>query len=98
MKVLVFLLTLFLVFFLISSMSYQFKPIIKPELKKIDPELMELKSLESQEKVKVIVWLKYIPVVQESTTGGTHVPIPVIYGSTLETGQMLGVMSTLMSG
>jgi len=57
MKVLVFLLTLFLVFFLISSMSYQFKPIIKPELKKIDPELMELKSLESQEKVKVIVWL-----------------------------------------
>ena len=55
MRALIFLLTLFFVFFLISSLSYQYKPI--PELKKIHPELMELKSLKPQEKVKVIVWI-----------------------------------------
>ena len=57
MKVLFFLLTLLFVFSLISSLSYQYKPMIKPELKKIDHELMELKSLKPQEKVKVIVWI-----------------------------------------
>jgi serine protease AprX len=57
MKVLFFLLTLLFVFSLISSLSYQYKPVIKPELKKIDPELMELKSSKPQEKVKVIVWM-----------------------------------------
>jgi serine protease AprX len=57
MKLLVFLLTIFIVFFLISSLSYQSKPINKPELKKLDPELVKIKSLTPQEKVKVIVWL-----------------------------------------
>lgn len=62
MRILILLLTLFLVFFLISSISYQFRPTAKQELKKlelkkIDSELMELKSVKSQEKVKVIVWL-----------------------------------------
>jgi PGF-pre-PGF domain-containing protein len=40
-------------------MSYQSKPITEPSLEseKIDPELRELKSLNSEEKVEVIVWL-----------------------------------------
>ena len=58
MKLLAFLLTLFFVFFLISSLSYQYKPRIRPKSEKIHPELLWFESLNSQEKVKVIVWLK----------------------------------------
>ena len=54
---LLFLSTFLIVFLLISSLSYQSKPMMRLELKKIDPELMRIKSLKSQEKVKVIVWL-----------------------------------------
>ncbi len=57
MKTLIFLSVLFITFSLISSLSYQYKPVISTDNEKIDSELAELKSSEDQEKVKVIVWL-----------------------------------------
>jgi serine protease AprX len=42
---------------LLISLSQQFVGYSRNEIKKIDPELMRIKSLRYQEKVKVIVWL-----------------------------------------
>lgn len=62
MRILIFLASMFIIFSLISSISYQSRSMTKPglkksELEKIDPDLRELKSLKSEEEVEVIVWL-----------------------------------------
>jgi serine protease AprX len=54
---LIFLTVMFVSSSLLVSLSQQFTAYTRPEIKKIDPELMGIKSLKSGEKVKVIVWL-----------------------------------------
>jgi len=55
MKLLIFLTVMFVSSSLLISLSQQFMP--RQETKKIDSELMRIKSMKTQEKVKVIVWL-----------------------------------------
>jgi len=54
---LIFLVIIFVSSSLLISISQQSVQNSKPEMKKIEPELMKIKSLKNQEKVKVIVWL-----------------------------------------
>jgi serine protease AprX len=58
MQKFLFFVFLILAFSLLTSTSYQSRSVINPaSSEKIDPELRELKSLNSEEKVEVIVWL-----------------------------------------